>query len=124
MEVNYQKLLDQYPFLSYLTYGGNEYIGIIQNIDDVITSVYDYSVLKTEAQKLLYLELGDTWWWESNRMVPINIFLKQDWLQFRPTLKTFNSKDTRIILGPTVNLMELSIKRVKRKSITLVRGSK
>jgi hypothetical protein len=119
--VDYQKLLDQYPFLSYLTYGGNEYIGIIQNIDDVITSIYDYAVLKTESQKLLYLELGDSWWWESNRMVPINIFLKAEWGQFRPTLKTFNSKDVELKYGPALSLKESAQKRSKRRSITLVR---
>ena len=121
MDLNYQKLLDQYPFLSFITYGGNEYVGIIQNIDDVITSVYDYSVLKTDEQKLLYLELGETWWWESNRMVPINIFLKQDWHQFRPTLKTFNSKDVELKYGPAISLKENAQKRSKRRSITLVR---
>jgi hypothetical protein len=117
----YRKLLDQYPFLSYLTYGGNEYIGVIQNIDDVITSIYDFSALKTDEQKLLYLSLSDTWWWESNRMVPINIFLKQDWVQFRPTLKTFNSKDVELKYGPAVSLKESALKRSKRRSITLVR---
>lgn len=121
MEINYQRLLDQYPFLSYLTYGGNEYIGIIQNIDDVITSIYDYSMLKTESQKIAYLELGEQWWWESNRMVPINIFLKTDWLQFRPTLKTFNSKDVELKYGPALSLKESAQKRSKRRSITLVR---
>ena len=120
-QVDYQKLLDQYPFLSYLTYGGNEYIGVIQNIDDVITSIYDYAVLKTEPQKLLYLELGETWGWESNRMVPINIFLKADWNQFRPTLKTFNSKDVELKYGPALSLKESAQKRSKRRSITLVR---
>lgn len=119
--VDYQKLLDQYPFLSYLTYGGNEYIGIIQNIDDVITSIYDYAVLKTESQKLLYLDLGESWWWESNRMVPINIFLKAEWGQFRPTLKTFNSKDVELKYGPALSLKESAQKRSKRRSITLVR---
>lgn len=121
MELNYQTLLDQYPFLSYLTYGGNEYVGIIQNIDDVITSVYDYAVLKTEQEKRVYLELGEIWWWESNRMVPINIFLKQDWQQFRPTLKTFNSKDVALKYGPAISLKENAQKRSKRRSITLVR---
>lgn len=119
--MDYQKLLDQYPFLSYLTYGGNEYIGIIQNIDDVITSIYDYGVLKTEQHKLEYLELGEQWWWESNRMVPINIFLKADWHQFRPTLKTFNSKDVTLKYGPALSLKESAQKRSKRRSITLVR---
>ena len=121
MEIDYQKLLDQYPFLSFLTYGGNEYIGIIQNIDDVITSIYDFAVLKTNEQKLLYLELGETWWWESNRMVPINIFLKADWMKFKPTLKTFNSKDVVLKYGPALSLKENAQKRSKRRSITLVR---
>lgn len=121
VDLHYQTLLDQYPFLSFITYGGNEYIGIIQNIDDVITSVYDYSVLKTDVQKLLYLELGESWWWESNRMVPINIFLKADWAQFRPTLKTFNSKDVELKYGPALSLKESAQKRSKRRSITLVR---
>lgn len=121
MDLHYQKLLDQYPFLSYLTYGGNEYVGIIQNIDDVITSIYDFSVLKTESQKILYLELAETWWWESNRMVPINIFLKNDWTPFKPTLKTFNSKDVELKYGPALSLKESAQKRSKRRSITLVR---
>lgn len=121
MEQEIKKLLDQYPFLSFVTYGGNEYIGIIQNIDDVITSIYDFAALKTSDHKKLYLELGEVWWWESNRMVPINIFLKSDWTQFRPTLKTFNSKDVEVKYGPAVSLKESAQKRSKRRSITLVR---
>lgn len=121
MEIEYQQLLDQYPFLSFLTYGGNEYIGIIQNIDDIITSIYDFGVIKTSEHRIRYLELAETWWWESNRMIPINIFLKQDWVQFRPTLKTFNSKDVELKYGPALSLKESAQKRSKRRSITLVR---
>jgi hypothetical protein len=121
MEENYKELLDSYPFLSFVTYGGQEYIGIIQNLDDVITSIYDYGVIKFQDQKKLYLELGEIWWWESNRLVPINIFLKSDWLQFRTTLKTFNSKDVIIKYGPVLSLKEAAQKRSKKKSITLVR---
>lgn len=121
METDYRALLDRYPFLSYITYGGNEYIGIIQNLDDVITSIYDYSVIRSTEQKQMYLELGETWWWESNRMVPINIFLKNDWSVFRFTLKTFNSKDVELKYGPAVSLKESAQKRSKRRSITLIR---
>ena len=121
MDIGYKKLLDQYPFLSLLTYGGNEYVGIIQNLDDNITTIYDYGLLKTEEQKILFIELAETWWWESNRMIPINIFLKQDWLRFRPTLKTFMSKDVELKYGPAVSLKENAQKRSKRRSITLVR---
>jgi hypothetical protein len=120
-EHNIKKLLEQYPFISYLTYGGNDYIGIIQNLDDVITTIYDFGVLKSDEQKSKYLELGDQWWWESNRMVPINVFLKQDWVEFRVCIKTMNSKDVKIQFGPHVSLKEIAAKRSKRRSITLIR---
>ena len=121
MEEVYKKLLDQYPFISYITYGGNEYIGIIQNSDEVITTIYDYAVLKSLEEKTRFMELGDQWWWESNRLVPINVFLKADWNEFRPCLKTFNSKDVIIQHGPYISLKEIAQKRSKRRSITLVR---
>ena len=38
-----------------------------------------------------------------------------------PTLKTFINKDLDIILGPSTSLQELSRKKIKRRSITLVR---
>lgn len=116
-----RKLLDQYPFISFLTYGGNDYIGIIQNFDEIITTIYDYGALRTLDQKTRFLTLADQWWWESNRLVPINVFLKQDWTEFRICLKTFNSKDVEIQHGPYVSLKEIAQKRSKRRSITLVR---
>lgn len=121
MDDNIRKLLDQYPFISFLTYGGNDYIGIIQNFDEVITTIYDYAVLKSLDQKTKFLELADQWWWESNRLVPINVFLKQEWTEFRICLKTFNSKDVTIQHGPYVSLKEIAQKRSKRRSITLIR---
>lgn len=121
MEDTFKLLLDQYPFLSYIVYGGNDYIGIIQNSDEVITTIYDYAALRTIEQKTVFLELADQWWWESNRLVPINVFLKQDWVVFRPCLKTFNSKDVKIKHGPYVSLKEIAQRRSKRRSITLIR---
>ena len=121
LEPNYTQLLEQYPFLTYLVYGGNDYIGVVQNVDDLITTIYDYGVLKTIEQKNQFLTLAETWWWESNRLVPINVFLKQDWFEFRVCLKTFNSKDVAIQHGPYVSLKEIASKRSKRRSITLVR---
>ena len=121
MEDTHKKLLDQYPFISFITYGGNDYIGIIQNFDEVITTIYDFAALRTLDQKTRFLELADQWWWESNRLVPINVFLKADWAQFRACLKTFNSKDVTIEHGPYISLKEIASKRSKRGSITLVR---
>jgi len=65
--------------------------------------------------------MGETWWWESNRQIPINIFLKAEIDIFKYCIKTFNSKGVRIVLGPTVNLLNMSLKRAKRRSVELVR---
>jgi hypothetical protein len=121
VEPDYAELLKQYPFLTYLVYGGNEYIGVIQNLDEVITTIYDYGALRTVEQKQQFLELAEMWWWESNRLIPINVFLKSEWTPFRAVVKTMNSKDVEIKFGPHVSLREIAAKRSKRRSITLVR---
>jgi len=121
LEPEIQQLLDKYPFLSFVVYGGNDYIGIIQNYDEVITTIYDYSSIKTQQERIKFLELAETWWWESNRLIPINVFLKQDWKHYKENLKTFNSKDVVIRYGPYLSLKSLSQKRTKRRAITLVR---
>ena len=77
-----------------------------------------------ETERTLFLEMGEIWWWESNRKIPINIFLKSEMQIFRPFIKTFNSKDAELVFGPTVNLSEIAEKRIKRKSIQLVRSLK
>lgn len=121
MEDHYKQLLSQYPYLSHVTYGGNDYIGIIQNSDEIITTLYDFGAMKDDISKKAFLALGETWWWESNRLIPINVFLKADWAMFRPCLRTMNSKDVEIKMGPYVSLKEMATKRSKRKSITLIR---
>ena len=117
----FEKIAEKYPFITFCTYASNEYVGVIQNRDDQITTIYDFGGIVHEVQKRDFLEFANQWWWESNRSIPINIFLKQDWEQFRPYLKTFINKDLDIILGPATSLQELSRKKIKRRSITLVR---
>lgn len=112
------------PFISVLNYGEEEYVGIIINQDQFVTSFYDLNAIKTAEEKTIFLEIGETWWWESNRQFPISIFCKDQIHPFFYAIKTFNSKDTRVILGPVVNLMNLTLKRVKRKSVQLVRRPK
>jgi hypothetical protein len=109
------------PFISVLNYGNDEYVGIIINQDQYVTSFYDLNAILAATDKAAFLEIGEIWWWESNRQFPISIFCREEIRPFAYAIKTFNSKDTRIILGPVVNLMNLTIKRVKRKSVQLVR---
>jgi hypothetical protein len=96
-------------------------VGIIQNRDDAITTIYDFGSIQDPESKRLFVELANVWWWESNRSIPINIFLKNDWDPFKAYLKTFVNKDLEIIHGPTCSLIDMARKKSKRKSITLVR---
>ena len=115
-----ENLQENFPFISVLKHVDKEYVGII-NQDSQITSMYDYSFLRTEQEKAKFLELGDVWWWESNRQIPINIFLSREILDFRYAIKNFSTKDVKVIIGPCTSLNDIIVKRVKRKSITLVR---
>lgn len=117
----FEKLTEKYPFITLCVYATTEYVGIIQNQDDAITTIYDFGAISDVDLKRHFLELANVWWWESNRSIPINIFLKGDWDIFKPYLRTFTNKDLEILHGPVCSLSEMSRKKSKRKSITLVR---
>jgi hypothetical protein len=116
-----KNLQDNFPFISVINHVDKEYVGIIINQDAAITSIYDYESIKTDEERQLFLELGEAWWWESNRQIPINIFLSREILPFKYAIKNFSSKDVKILFGPCTSLNDIIVKRVKRKSITLVR---
>ena len=115
---------EDFPFISVVHYGGNEYVGIIINQDQYVTTMYIYTALHTDEDKKLLLDLGDIWWWESNRLIPISIFLRNEIYPLHYGVMTMNSKDVKVTLGPTVNFGNLSIKRVKRKQVQLVKKPK
>ena len=117
----FEKLGKKYPFLTLVQKSDFEYIGIVQNQDTNVISVYDYDKVATARERELFLTLGETWWWESNRKLPINIFLKKDFKHFRYTLTTLSGKDVKIVHGPTVRLADIAKKRIKRRTIQLMR---
>jgi len=119
-----ENLQQNFPFISVVTYVEKEFVGVVINQDAQITSFYDYTALKTEEEKSKFLELGEIWWWESNRQIPINIFLLKDMYIFRYVIRNFSTKDVKVLLGPCTSLNDIMTKRVKRKSITLVRRPK
>lgn len=114
-------LQQNFPFITVLSYVDNEYVGIVINQDAQVTSMYDYSALKSEEEKQRFLELGEIWWWESNRQIPINIFLLKEMQVFRYIIKNLSTKDVRVLFGPATSLNDIIVKRVKRRSITLIR---
>tara|TARA_B100000073_G_scaffold348344_1_gene366577 strand:+ start:3229 stop:3600 length:372 start_codon:yes stop_codon:yes gene_type:complete len=112
---------EKFPFLSVVAYGGAEYIGIICNQDSSVTSMYIYSNLRNDHDRKLLIDLGNVWWWESNRTIPINIFLRKEISKLNYCIFTMNSKDVKVSIGPCVNLNNMNLKRVKRKSIQLIK---
>ena len=118
------EIQEKYPFLSLVSYGGEEYVGIIQNSDAVVLSIYNIDSIKTDDEKRRFLELGDIWWWESNQKIPINLFMRNEWSGFAYTLTTLNIKDCEVKFGPQVSITKLSKTRSKRKNITLVKRVK
>lgn len=117
----FKRLAENHPFITVCSYANQDYVGIVQNRDDMVTTIYDYGAILETSEKEKFLELGDVWWWESNRLIPINLFLKSEWAPFKNYLRTFNNKSLVIIHGPVCSMDELIKRRSKRKSITLVR---
>ncbi len=119
-----KKLLqEKFPFLTIVRHLNQDHLGIIQNADQLFVSIYVMDNTFTADMKKEFLECGDTWWWESNRQIPINMFVKNKFAQFKPYLRVFASKDTEIVQGPIVNLKDTMNKRVKRRTIQLVRSA-
>ncbi len=115
-------LQQTFPFLTCVRCNELEIVGIVINQNDSVLSIYDLGAIHNDIEKQGLLDLGEQWWWESNRKIPINIFLKGELENYRRYIKTINSKDIVLVFGPIVNLNEIAEKRVKRKSIQLVRS--
>jgi len=114
-------LQEKFPFLTLISHFNQEYLGIIQHADTMFLSMYVIDNTFTDQMKKDFLECGDEYWWGSNRQIPINLFLKDKFAQFKPHLKTFSRKDTVVIQGPCINVRDLVNKRIKRRTIILVR---
>jgi hypothetical protein len=121
MDQKISAILEKFPFLSYGRLQEQHYLGIIQNSDNQLLSMYVLDAVPEESQRVAFLRGGEMWWWESNRQIPINIFLKDAWRPFRPYLKHFSRKDFELISGPSVSLQETIARRVRKRQVTLVR---
>ena len=115
---------ENYPFFSYVRYGNKkeftEHLGIIINSDQVITPMYNFEAIPSPELRRKFVELGEQWWWESNRLMPINLFLGSQIARYKNWILNMNSKDVEVIWGPTTSLANIIQKRIKRRSVQLV----
>ncbi len=121
-DTHHKMLQERFPFLTIVKYLKNEYIGIVQNADHLFISIYVLDENFSVEMKREFLECGEIYWWESNRSIPINLFLSSQFKKFRPYLKVLSTKEAEIIQGPVVNIRDMMNRRVKRRTITLIRS--
>ena len=110
---------ERFPFITGLQYGKDEYYGIVVNYDNTILTLYDLSKMPNNATRQEFVLLGETWWWESNRMLPIDVFLHHEMKQYQPYLTTIVMKDVEHLFGPMTSLQNMLKKRIKRRGIQL-----
>lgn len=122
MALELDNIQKTHPYLSLLKVANKEeYLGIVQNADQRLISLYNYNALP-EALKKVFLNYGSVWWWESNRQLPINIFIGESFSIFRRYLVSFSIKETKVMFGPVVQLSDITNnKRIRRKTVQLVR---
>lgn len=121
MDERIKTILETFEFLSYGRMLDTHYLGIIQNSDNQLLSMYVLDSIPEGDLRAEFLRCGEDWWWGSNRQIPINIYLKDRFRPFRPVLKHFSRKDFELIAGPAVSLQETIARRVRKRQITLVR---
>ena len=117
----HEELQEKFPFLTGITFADQEFVGIVQNKDAQILSFYDIERCKNDEEKKQLLDLGDLWWWESNRLLPIDVFLFKEMEDFRHCLRTFVLKETEVLFGPVTSMQNILKKRIIRRTVQLVK---
>ena len=117
----HEELQEKFPFLTGIEFSEEEFVGIVQNKDAQILTFFDIEKCMNDDEKKLLLELGDLWWWESNRLLPIDVFLFKEMQDFRHCLRTFVLKETEVLFGPVTSMQNILKKRIKRRTVQLVK---
>lgn len=119
---NQKEIEENYPFLTCINYGDKDYLGIVTNRDKTFLSMFDMDLISAPDKTKKFVELGENWWWESNRQIPIDVFLFQELIPFRYAIRTFENKHIEVKFGPVTEINNLVKKRIKRRTITLVKN--
>ena len=112
----------RWPFLTQIKYLDREYVGIVQNADSTFVHMYVIEQGMNTSQKTEFLACGETYWWGSNRAIPINVFLRERFRPFKGFLKTFSRRETEIVSGPLPSLDNLINRKGKKRTVQLIRG--
>ena len=106
------------PYVTVIQYDGVMYYGIIKIKSKQYTTLYCFSEMN-EIQVESLLSLAEDWWWQSNRKIPICIFMQPQMEEYEFSTKRFNTDLVTFVNGPVLSLMDLQTKRIKRRNVAL-----
>lgn len=110
---------ETYPFFSILILrDGAQIAGIIQNSSPNLIWIYQFEGVPKELRKQ-FIDYGRTWWNQSDRTIPIEVFIGPEFDVFRPQLKGHPRKNIDCIHGHLVDLGETFRRRIKRKIVNV-----
>lgn len=106
------------PYVTILTHNSIEYVGILKIKSKQYISLYCINNMPPDEQKTL-LEFAEQWWWQSNRGIPISLFMREEMESFEEYAIRFNTDSCSDIKGPLISLSDLPTKRIKRRNVAL-----
>jgi hypothetical protein len=53
----FQKLTENHPFITICSHANQDYVGIVQNRDDIVTTIYDYGAIIDPVVKEKFLDI-------------------------------------------------------------------
>lgn len=110
----------KYEFMTFVVLKEDVVFGIVQNETPKLLMVYQFDLLRSTEEKELFLQFGDEWWWGSNHAIPINLFIGERFEAFEYVLRGYPKKPVQQVIGPTFNLADRYLKRVRKKRIELI----
>ncbi len=111
---------ETYPFFSILILRDGLHVpGIIQNSSSSLVWIYQFEDIQDQAQRKQFLEYGKIWWNQSDRTIPIEVFIGQEFDVFREHLKGYPRKNVDTIHGHLVDLGETFRRRIKRRIVSV-----
>ncbi len=108
------------PFITVLTCNGEQYIGVLKIKSKQYITLYCFNNMP-EVDKNELIALAQQWWWQSNRAIPISLFMREEMEVYEKYTVRFNTDLCSNIKGPLISLSELPTKRIKRRNIALKR---
>lgn len=106
------------PFVTIINYNGEQYVGILKIKSKQYITLYCLNNMPPPDQKEL-INLAEQWWWQSNRAIPISLFMREEMEYYEKYSLRFNTDSCTDISGPIISLSELPTKRIKRRNIAL-----